>query len=88
MYWCSINKEINNIQNIYSSFNSEENIRNINKNSIDIENKINELDTLYRSSEDKYYLNNKNKLLLDEKIFFNHIDGSILFSDTTCHAIK
>lgn len=43
MYRCSINKEINNIQNIYSSFNSEENIRNINKNSIDIENKINSI---------------------------------------------
>ena len=43
MYRCSINKEINNIQNIYSSFNSEENIRNINKNSIDIESKINNI---------------------------------------------
>lgn len=42
MYHCTIDKEINNIQNIYSSFYDEKSIRNIN-NDIDIENKINNI---------------------------------------------
>lgn len=45
MYYCSINKEINNIQDIYSSINKDINneARNINYNQFDVENKINDI---------------------------------------------
>ena len=43
MYRCSINKEINNIQDVYASFYNEEYTSNKNYNIIDIENKINEI---------------------------------------------
>ena len=43
MYHCSINKEINNIQDVYSSFNKEEYTRIKKYNIINIDNKINEI---------------------------------------------